>query len=249
MSSCKEMDRLIQLYVDQEIEEADRHRLKDHVAECKVCRHNLEEMIDLVQSLEGIRNHDRKPSKAVTLLNHLIKWMAVYTAIAFLVAFAPGMMQHRNVQITELASRAGDPGDGTGIHHVMVLATQGEKLHIPKNDYIQVIRPRNVKENAGFETALVYPSALPFVLDGKPDWFKEVKRFVFVRVPDDKTMEMILTSSGLTLDRSAWEEKRFPMSVILTTGNNPHLETFTFPDDKQNISRWFDKMAATPTIR
>lgn len=222
--------------------------MKEHVAQCNICRHNLQEMIDLVQCLEEIRNHEQKPSKAVTLLNHLIKWAAVYTAILFLVAFVPGMLQHRNVQITELANKAGEPGGETGIHDVMVLATQGEKLHIPENDYVQVIRPRNFKGAVGFETALVYPSALSSVLEGKSDWFKGVKRFVFVRVPDDKTMEMILTTSGHTLDRTDWEQNRFPMSVILTTGENPRLEIFTFPDDKQKISRWFDKMAATPAI-
>ena len=45
MSSCKDMDRLIQLYVDQEIEEADRKRLGEHVAECNICRNDLQEMI------------------------------------------------------------------------------------------------------------------------------------------------------------------------------------------------------------
>jgi hypothetical protein len=34
----------------------------------------------------------------------------------------------------------------------------------------------------------------------------------------------------------------------LTTGKDPQLETFTFPENERNISRWFDKLAATPAI-
>lgn len=248
MSSCKDMDRLIQLYVDQEIEEADRKRLGEHVAECNICRNDLQEMINLVESLEEIRKY-RTPSKSVALANQLIKWAAVCTSIAFLVAFFPGMTQHRSVPISKMANGA-DPGEDVvaKTHHLTVLATQAEKLHIPESDYVQVIRPKNAIKGAQLETALVYPSALPFILDGKPDWFKEVKRFVFVRVPDDKTMGMILAASGLTPEKKDWEKNRFPLSVILVTGKNPRMETFTFPDNKQKISRWFDRMAATPVV-
>lgn len=247
MSSCKDMDRLIQLYVDREIEEADCIRLGKHVAECETCRNDLQEMIALVQSLEEIRNH-RAPSKSVAWVNQLIKWAAVCTSIAFLMAFFPGMTQHRSTPISKMANGAGEDV-AAKTHHLTVLATQAEKLHIPKNDYVQVIRPRNALREAQLETALVYPSALPVILDGKPDWFKEVKRFVFVRVPDDKTMGMILAASGLSSEQSDWEKSHFPLSVILVTGKNPRMETFTFPDNKQKISRWFDQMAATPAIR
>lgn len=250
MSSCKDMDRLIQLYVDQEIEEADRIRLREHVAECETCRNDLQEMIDLVQSLEEIRNH-RAPSESVVWVNQLIKWAAVCTSIAFLMVFFPGMSQHRSTSISKMAAGTGG-GEGEVIekpHHLTVFATQGEKLHIPENDYVQVIPPKNVLKEAPLETALVYPSALPFILDGKPDWFKEVKRFVFVRVPDDKTMGMILAASGLSPEKNRWEKTHFPLSVILVTGKNPRMKTFTFPDNEQKISRWFDRMAATPAVR
>lgn len=123
--------------------------------------------------------------------------------------FFPGMTQHRSTPISKMANGAGEDVVAK-THHLTVLATQAEKLHIPKNDYVQVIRPRKAPREAQLETALVYPSALPIILDGKPDWFKEVKRFVFVRVPDDKTMGMILAASGLSSEQSDWEKIIFP---------------------------------------
>ena len=109
------------------------------------------------------------------------------------------MTRHRSVPISKMANGA-DPGEDVvaKTHHLTVLATQAEELHIPESDYVQVIRPKNAIKGAQLETALVYPSALPFILDGKPDWFKEVKRFVFVRVPDDKTMGMIFGRLGVS---------------------------------------------------
>ncbi|PTX55193.1 anti-sigma factor RsiW [Melghirimyces profundicolus] len=246
MSSCKDMDRLIQLYVDQEIDEADHRRLKEHVAECDDCRSHLQEMIALVHSLEEIRKHAERPSKPVTMANYAIKWAAVYTAIAFLVAFVPGILQHRNTQVNEMASSTA-PAAATH-QKMMVLATQAEKLHIPENDYVNIISPSRLTGELEGETALVYPSAMPFFLE-KSAWFQEIKRFVFVRVPDDKTLATILTASGLSPDQSHLKKLSFPMSVILTKGKKTRFETFSFPENEKKISHWYDQIATTPAIQ
>lgn len=243
-SSCKDMDRLIQLYVDREIGEEEHQRLKEHVQGCHSCRRNLQEMITLVQSLEEIRNHREKPSPTVTAFNHAIKWTAVYTAIAFLVAFVPGMMQHRNAQMNEMAGAPTLPSTN-GPQQLMVLATQAEQVHIPESDYIRVIRPRKVSEGSRMDTALIYPSAMPLFKQGKPDWLKRVRRCVFVQVPDYETLQMILKNSGLSLDRKV-NPSNFPVSLILTTGKKPTLKLFSFPRNEKKISHWFEEIAATP---
>lgn len=237
--SCRDMDRLIQLYVDQDIDEEEKERLRDHVSQCDSCRQSLQEMVALVHSLEEIRR-SMEPRRPAVILNHFIKWAAVYTAIAFLVYFVPQMEQHKMEEY------------GTESMHVhstvTVLATGAEKLHIPDSDYIQVMRPRNLGQELDIDTALVYPSAVPSLLEDEQDWYKRIKRFVFVKVPDPDTLKYLLLSAGFSkeelLDKE-WKRDRFPTSVILTTGKQYQLETFTFPDNEKNISRWFDQLATT----
>ncbi|SMO60068.1 anti-sigma factor family protein [Melghirimyces algeriensis] len=246
-SSCKDMDHLIQLYVDQEIEMDDRQRLKEHVETCSSCRKNLLEMLDLVQSLEEIRNHQENRSKPITLLNYGVKWVAVYVAIIFLVAFVPGVLQHRSTEGNELAN---DSVPSNPSHYeMMVLATQAEKLHIPESDYVHVTTPQSLTADADIETALIYPSALPFFEKKMQDWNREaIKRFVFVRIPDNKTLQTILSLAGSDVKKTSLEKPSFPMSIILTTGEKPSMEIFSFPEKKKNISHWFDKMATTSVI-
>ncbi|MFC4077023.1 anti-sigma factor family protein [Salinithrix halophila] len=249
------MDRLIQLYVDQEIDNEGHERLRKHVAECDLCRQSLAEMITLVRSLEEIRSH-RDPGRPATVINNLIKWAAVYTAILFFVTFGPSLLDHRPVSVD--GEQAGSQGTSsvpvdprTSHREVMVLATQKEKLHIPDSGYIKVMRPRNLGEKMEMDTAWVYPSAIPALAETKNDWVKQIKRLVFVKVPDNETFRTLLTSAGIPLEvegKGGVEKGSFPASIILTTGEKPRVEIFDFPDNEKNISRWFDKMAATPAI-
>jgi hypothetical protein len=252
--SCKNMDRLIQLYLDQEIDEADLQCLREHIQVCDSCRQSLQEMIALVQTLEEIRGSQEK--SRLTAINQMIKWMAVATSIVFIVMFAPPLQSHNQTGI-DVAGTSPEP---IATHEaeelpvesqVMVLATGSESLPIPDNEYIRVIRPQ--EEDGGMmdpafqaDTAWVYPSAIPFVLQGNMEWQKELKRLVFVSVPDSDTLNTLLASMGLSF--TIKEDPSFPTSVILTTGKDPQLETFTFPENERNISRWFDKLAATPAI-
>ncbi|OYD09005.1 zf-HC2 domain-containing protein [Paludifilum halophilum] len=254
MSSCRDMDRLIQLYVDQEIDKADLARLREHVDHCGSCRQSLQEMIALVHSLEEIRRHEHSRRPA-TVFNHMVKWAAVYTAIAFMVYFVPQLQQHQsgsmNGQTAEQVPVAG-PEQSVSRSTVMVLATSSEKLHIPENDYVQVIRPRHMEGDLNYETAMVYPSAIPTLMKDRQGWVKRIKRFVFIRVPDGDTMEELLHSAGFSRDQYRdhdFTEDTFPISVILTTGDQPQVETFTFPDNEQNISQWFDNLAAPSTLQ
>lgn len=255
--SCKDMDRLIQLYLDQEIEEADLQRLREHVQTCEPCRQSLQEMIALVQTLEGIRR--RQEDHRISMMNQKLKWMAVATSIVFIITFTPPLQNHYQSE-TDIAGRSPEEVVqeaeewSTESTETMVLAMGSESLPIPDSDYIRVIRPQGEEEELeddGFQadTAWIYPSALPFVLKNKLDWHEELKRLVFVGVPDSDTFHALLAMVGLSTNiEDELEEPAFPTSVILTTGKNPQLETFTFPEKESNISQWFDKLAATPVM-
>ncbi|PTM59965.1 anti-sigma factor family protein [Desmospora activa] len=256
--SCKDMDRLIQLYLDQEIEETDLQRLWEHVQTCDSCRQSLREMIALVQTLEGIRS--KREDSRIVRMNQLVKWMAVATSIVFIIVFSPPLQSHYQSE-SDIAGRSPEPIATHAAEELpvesaemMVLATGSESLPIPENDYIRVIRPRDDEEGLEddelqADTAWIYPSALPFVLQNQIDWHEQLKRLVFIGVPDSDTLHTLLAAVGFSPSiQEELEEPSFPTSVILTTGQNPQLETFTFPEKESSISHWFEKMATTPAI-
>ncbi|GGE19894.1 hypothetical protein GCM10011571_22310 [Marinithermofilum abyssi] len=251
--SCRDMDRLIQLYVDQEITAEDRVRLRRHAADCEECRSNLQEMIALVQSLEEIRLHAEADRQFH--MPTLFKWVAVYTTIFAMVYFSPQMEREQadlpgTSSVRSVATSSAGNTD-TVRSQVAVLATQSEKLHIPDGDYIHVIPPRSGTEDVDTETAWVYPSAVPILIKDRPPWYREFKRLVFVRVPDNKTLISLAKTAGLDVEKnySSLRNMAFPTSVILTTGEQPHVQTFTFPQKEENIARWFDKLATTQSLR
>jgi len=73
-----------------------------------------------------------------------------------------------------------------------------------------------------------------------------IKRLVFVRVPDDRTFKTLMSTFGIGLDQGTEQlgDTAFPTSVIITLGKEPKLTTFTFPEQEQEISRWFEKLSA-----
>ncbi|SDX47476.1 Putative zinc-finger [Marininema mesophilum] len=248
--SCKDMDRLIQLYVDQEINEQERQELQHHVAGCESCLSSLTEMITLVSSLEEIRQHESW-SRPVPFVNYIIKWMAVYTVIILFVTSGPSLLTHRNDTLDQDSSLENKVTPQT---RVTVLATQKENLHIPERENIEVVspQPRSQSINITGQTAWIYPSAMPFLTEEEQGWVKNMKRLVLVHVPDPETLHQLFTSVGISTKgieaRDFFKKTSFPTSVILTTGKRPRWKTFRFPGSKQKVIHWFDKLASTPTI-
>lgn len=238
--SCRDVDRLIQLYVDRELDEPGVQRLREHVAGCADCKRNLQEMVVLVNTLEEIRTHVRMRSAPVSLV--WLKRATVCLSIAVLIYLAPfGALpwfdDKSQVAVKEVQPKAP--------HRVMVFATQGETLHIPQSDYIHVVSPNQFDPEAGTDTVWIYPSAIPFFLQDGSSWYTRIKRLVFVRVPDDATFKTLISTIGIGLDQGVEQLRNtaFPTSVIITLGKEPKLSTFTFPDQEKEISQWFEKLS------
>jgi len=246
--SCRDVDRLIQLYVDRELDEPNVQLLREHVAGCASCNRNLQEMIALVNTLEEIRTHVRTGSAPSSLL--WLKRAAVCLSIAVLIYLAPLGTLPWFTDEPQTAVKQAEPDISRelpeGPHKVMVFATQGETLHIPQSEYIYVVSPNQFDPESGTDTVWIYPSAIPFFLQDDSSWYTRMKRLVFVKVPDDRTFKTLVSTVGIGLDQGAEQLRNmaFPTSVIITLGKEPKWTTFKFPEKEQEISRWFEKLSA-----
>ncbi|SEM69811.1 anti-sigma factor family protein [Lihuaxuella thermophila] len=243
MPSCREIDWLIQLDVDGEIGVTERQSLHEHVKTCASCRIQWEEMVSLVQSLEEIGNEERMQKRRTLLLP--VKWGAVLAAVTLLLLISPV----RSVPSPSSPAMVLTAKPSQQMFEMVVLATQTEELHIPDDENIRVIRPRDEAPPLP-RTAWIYPSAVPFLQNEDPSWLKKVNQFIFVKVPDMDTLNKLLTTVGIPLhpDQLRISDLRFPTSVILKTGRHPRIETFQFPDNKQAVSRWFHKIATQASL-
>lgn len=234
--SCRDFDRYIQLYVDQEISEPDRRLLLEHTRTCQACRLELLEMVTLVSSFEDVREEVR-PSPA-PYFHVFFKWVAVCTAVFTVIYFVPWSPLF-------LRKEGGSTAQPVQ-HSVMVLAAQEERLPIPSNDAVRVVHPGKLgKEPFQSEATLVYPSALSYLLESKDVWEARGKQFVFVHVPDEQTLFNLLTYAGFKGDRlSELENITYPISVKVTIGEQFEYETFTFPESRQDIVDWFQELRA-----
>jgi hypothetical protein len=245
--SCRDADRLIQLYVDRELDEPGVQRLREHVAGCSACRRNLQEMVALVHTLEEIRTHVQTRSVPTSLI--WLKRAAVCLSVVVLFYLAPFGDLPWFHEEPPMAVEREEPDISRELpespHKVMVFATQGETLHIPQSDYIRVVSPNQFDPESGTDTAWIYPSAIPFFLKDDSSWYTRMKRLVFVRVPDDRTFKILVSTVGIGVDQGADQLRNvaFPTSVVITLGKEPKLTTFTFPEQEQEISRWFEKLS------
>ncbi|MBA4492827.1 zf-HC2 domain-containing protein [Paenactinomyces guangxiensis] len=248
MSSCREIDPLIQLFVDGEINFRERQILGEHIKVCSSCREQLNEMIVLVQGLEEIGVKERRRQKQLFL--QPVKWAALCTSIILLAFVSPVHSVPSSNKPLHETETAGKDQPQEMLAMMTVLATQGEKLHIPDDEYIHVVQPRQIDSPPLSQTALIYPSAMPFFKHEQQPWLKKINQFVFVKVPDVRTLHTLLTTTGIRLEPDQLVEGQieFPASMIIKTGENPQIETFQFPDNEQGISHWFNKMASQSAL-
>ena len=244
--SCRDMDQLIQLYVDQEIREEDHERLRMHVAECSSCKQNLQDMIELVHALEEIGTSVQVKHTAIK--RRVLRWSVLAATLIIITFFAPVDGPVREEASVPPNSPNGATANGIQESlgkdiEVMVFATQAEKLHIPKRDSIQVVPPLSLLEGVKTDTALVYPSAFQDLLQSDYSWQQKIRRVVFVKIPDDQTFRTLLSATGLGSDQGIGDIA-FPISVMITWDKEPKLKTFTFPENEQEISNWFDRVTS-----
>lgn len=243
--SCRDYDRYIQLYVDQEINETDRRKLLEHTRSCPSCRRELKEMVALVSSMEDIRQ-DIRPATPI-FFKGFFKWVAVCSVAVSFVYIAMPLAQFA------FFNKSGrDPVQPVQSvqHSVMVLASQEEPLYIPNDDSVQVINPGKLSEE-GFksEATLVYPSAISYFLEKNRAWNEYTERFVFIRVPDEKTLLTLLKYAGAKVDQlSGLTNLEYPTSVMISLEDSPHYETFTFPEKQRDVSNLLKKITSEATI-
>lgn len=239
--SCRDMDQLIQLYVDQEIGEADRMRLKSHVAECADCKRDLQDMIALVDTLENIRIKARAPYSAGGL--SLVRWVAVGISI-FMLAYIPYHGEHDQSPVSSLSvssiSVAQNGDEETVDPEYTILATSADTVHIPHRDTVRVLTPDQWPARISSATALVYPGALRFLIDQTgSDWFRQVDRLILIKVPDADTLRMLLKRVGEEWDETTDHDTvQFPTSVVITPGERPKVQFFSSPAQDQDILQW-----------
>ncbi|BCU82681.1 hypothetical protein JIR001_24640 [Polycladomyces abyssicola] len=239
--SCRDMDQLIQLYVDREIEETDRMRLKSHVAECADCKRDLQDMIALVDTLENIRIKARAPHSANGL--SLVRWVAVGISI-FLLAYIPYRSEHDQTPVSSLSvssiSVAQNGAEETVDPEYTILATSADTVRIPHRDTVRILTPDQWPARISSATALVYPGALRFLIDQTgSDWYRQVDRLILVKVPDADTLRMLLKRVGEEWDGSTDHDiVQFPTSVVITPGEQPKVQFFSSPAQDQDILQW-----------
>ncbi|MCS1350109.1 anti-sigma factor [Mechercharimyces sp. CAU 1602] len=255
MMSCREIEPLIQRYVDQEISKQEYKKLKAHVDECAECKQDLQEMIELVHTLEEIRI-DRQHKERASF-NGFPKWAVVCASMMMVVYFFPPYMEssiqpsadQNATSVTLSTAQTSQSGvvkmPETGQDQVMVLAKQSEELHIPAVDSIRVVQSLTSRDSGQMsEVAWVYPSAVPLVIEEQAAWQNNVKRVVFVRIPDRTTLLALLGLVGMEIDdeKEKLERLTYPTSVIVTTGEQPEWKTFRFPEDNKEVLHWFHKL-------
>lgn len=244
MSSCKEIEHLIQLYLDTEISEDDSMKLKEHLAYCPSCRADFQEMMMIVKSLDKIRVEERLSSWRPLLLS--LKWTLVISTMIIFYSISsthepfglPETTRHQDTQNEQIAKNLNPSA------YVTVLTTKAEKLHIPDSRYIQVLQPKQLNSGINAQTAWIYPSAIPFFLEEQGTWFEKVDQFVFVKVPDIETFRELLSALDIRsgMDEIITDNIRFPASFIIKTGNNPQIESIDFYKHKQSLIQGFSKL-------
>lgn len=239
--SCRDMDQLIQLYVDREIGEADRMRLKAHVAECADCKRNLQDMIALVDTLENIRLKARSPHPAGRF--SLVRWVALGISI-FLLAYIPYRGEHGQTPVSSLSVSSisvAQNDNGEAIHpEYTILATSDETVRIPHRNTVRILTPDQWPARITSATALVYPGALRFLLEqAGSDWYRQVNRLILVKVPDADTLQTLLKRVGEEWDEAMdTDNVQFPTSVVITQGKRPHVQFFSSPAQNQDVLQW-----------
>ncbi|WP_131924424.1 anti-sigma factor family protein [Hazenella coriacea] len=244
MSSCKETEPLIQLLLDGELNEIETKRVKDHINSCMKCRKQAQEMILLFHSLDEIGMEERIRQRRLFMIP--AKWIAVCMSVSFLLLLSPIESKQAEEESLPLTSVKQIGQENSKLWDMLVLATTSEKLHIPKNDSLQVVQPMELDTSLQTDTAWVYPSAMPFFQKGDQSWMNRINRLILVKVPDHETFQTFLSSTGIQMESEEWgdRELNFPVSIIIQKGDQTHFETFHFPDNESGVTTYFEKFAA-----
>jgi hypothetical protein len=235
--SCKEMENLIQLYADGEIKENEMKALDEHVRSCPSCRRQLLEIMDLVTSLDLLGREERHKRRRSLL--HPAKWTAVMVAIAlfyFASPFHSPSLSPRTLAETPVPDSRSD---------LLLIAKRGDTSRAPDVMQMRLVRPIASSKSAQSESA-IYDQRMFFLPDEQQRcWMRKMNRYVLIRATDPRSLQRLLKRAGVQLDPTLLGESsiRFPSSFVITTGENPQIETVRYPDSGQGMRKWFGQLA------
>jgi len=233
--SCGRYEGLIQDYLDQNISEEELKELNDHIRTCSDCRNELEDMIQIVSVVEdmAVIHMEKERQKKKRFSNKLLTTcVAVCSAVIF--TFYYPIEINRNDQAIEYMN--------------FVVAEESESLPIPSSKEVVLIRPhkRGVKlserelNNAHVTSVTwVYPSSYSYLGEIKKQLTSD--HYIFINVPDKKTLEEISISfiGSLPLLEEIKEEE-FPISVAFVKNEaKPIVKSFHFPNHQDEINQLF----------
>lgn len=229
-SDCKEMEFLIQLYVDGEIKKEDQQRLERHLHECQKCRDEFVKLEQLVDSLEQLGERERELIRS-RLLNW-VKWAVVIASIVLISFTSPF---HTN----PVSLNSGENERNiTGVDwRLTVLATNNEMIYIPEVEIIQHLEPKHWSGSIS-GVALIYPGAIPAFIKRKHS-LKKTDHIVFVRVPDHATLKGLFDAIGLSRE-DIKNTVDFPVSVMVKLSSKPEVTMFKFPGTEEGVQKWYE---------
>ncbi|KXG44005.1 anti-sigma factor [Tepidibacillus infernus] len=241
--SCGRYERLIQDYVDQTISEGEKRELNEHIKYCDHCREDLQDMVKMVSLMEDIsfiqEEKGKKRARRITY-KCITACFAVFSAF-FLVVYDPlgiGLMNFKG---------------NLPVYRNYVFADDTEQLPIPlENPEVILLRPKSRGmvllrthrsnehgEHQYIDVTWVYPSAYSQIPTFKTVFPSD--HYVFVDVPDKKTLMEIMTfitGSKIEFDE---ENIQFPTSVALVQEEgHSTFKAFQFPKSKDKVSRLFE---------
>lgn len=229
-SDCKEMEFLIQLYVDGEIKKEDQQRLEGHLNECQKCRGEFFKLEQLVNSLEQLGERERE-----LIRSRLLNWVKRAVIITSIVLISFTSPFHTNP--VSLNSNENER-NVTGVDwRLTVLATNKETLYIPEYEIIQRLEPNHWSGSIS-GTALIYPGAIPAFIKRKHS-LKKTDHLVFVRVPDHTTLKGVFDAIGLSKENIK-KTVDFPVSVMVKLSSEPEVTIFNFPKTEEGVQKWYE---------
>lgn len=232
-SNCKEMEFLIQYYVDGEIKKDDQRKLERHLNECQKCRGELVKLEQLVNSLEQLGERERE-----LIRGRLLNWAKRAVVIASILVFSFAFPFHTNP--VSLYSDENERNITGTDWRLTVLATNKEAANIPEHEIIQRLEPKHWSGSIS-GAALIYPGAVSTFIKRKHS-LKKADHIVFVRVPDLQTLQGLFDTIGISGDKVK-KTVEFPASVMVKLSSNPEITIFKFPRTEEGVRKWYENWA------
>ena len=244
--ACSQYEHLIQGYIDQTITENEKKELNEHVTECVSCRHELQEMVEVISFIEDIgEEHIQKVKhKARKFKTSLLATCMTVCSAVVLVFYNP-----MSGSILQLDERPGLQ------YRNIVLADESEQLPFPRQyerfSYVDRRRqpipisliPNDVDQTSDeyVDITWVYPSVYPHLDD--VDFHELSDEYVFINIPDEETLHHLIAFLQRENLHVPIELTTFPASIVINRSDQePLIHEFQFPTEVEQFHRFVDEI-------